>query len=92
MSREPVTTTVWTCSRCGVVEECADTNQPKNWSRVFFATPPRCADYTSCGYLCNPCGGYLVIFVTGGDVAEAEAHEAKLAQMLAEVEAGEPAK
>jgi hypothetical protein len=86
---EPVTTTVWTCRRCGVVEECAGTDQPKNWNRVYFASSPRSSEPQPCGYLCNPCGGYLITFVTGGDVAEAEAKDAELARMLAAAEAGE---
>ncbi len=69
------TTTVWTCSRCGVVEEVEGTGQPKNWIRVGFVTPPRSGDQaTVLGDLCNDelCGGLVVAFVHGEEQTEQE--------------------
>jgi hypothetical protein len=82
VSAEPVTTTVWTCSRCGAVKECDGLGQPGDWIRVYFANPPKGAEQRPLGYLCDPCGGYLVTFVSGGDVAAEEARNAEYQAML----------
>lgn len=66
------TTTVWTCERCGDVEEVeGHDKQPKDWIRVLFVTPPRgsLSDLAEAlGDLCNKCGGDLVWFCHGNDL------------------------
>lgn len=36
---------LWTCDRCGVVEERGCGAQPSLWRRVRFYTPPRSSEY-----------------------------------------------
>lgn len=82
-----VTTTTWTCCRCGAVETKPGIEQPETWIRVFFANPPRGAvDKHEVGDLCNPCGGYLVDFVHNRE-QEAIERDRTVAQMMAEIEA-----
>lgn len=84
------TTTVWTCSRCGNVEEVQGTGQPKDWCRVGFVNPPRASwtdKATVIGDLCNDpeCGGLIVAFVNGEEeMARAKAIEYQ--RLLAAVE------
>lgn len=73
------TTTVWTCSRCGCVEEVEGTGQPKDWCRVGFVTPPKASWSDSLqvlGDLCNRdgCGGLIVAFMQGTEDVESERH------------------
>lgn len=82
------TSTVWTCSRCGVTETLVHGGgrwaQPKNWLRAFFVTPPRAsaADcLTLIGDLCNPCGGLLVDFVHGRNIEQEMARALELAHL-----------
>jgi hypothetical protein len=81
--RLPVTTTTWTCARCGFVEYVDGIGQPKNWSRFSFATPPMSSEPQPVADLCNPCGGYAVTFLLGGDVAAEEARDAEVRAMEA---------
>lgn len=84
------TTTVWTCSRCGAVEEVEGTGQPKNWCRIGFVNPPRASwsdKATILGDLCNDdeCGGLIVAFVHGEEkTARARIVEMKRLQSLIE--------
>lgn len=69
------TTTVWKCSRCGCVEEVEGTDQPKDWCRVGFVTPPRASwsdKLQVLGDLCNAdmCGGLIVAFMHGTEDVE----------------------
>lgn len=63
------TTTVWTCSRCGAVEEVEGTGHPKTWIRVGFVNPPKASweSVTVVGDLCNgpDCGGLIVDWMKG---------------------------
>lgn len=75
------TTTEWTCSRCGSVDEVEGTGQPKNWVRVGFVNPPKASwadEVTVLGDLCNDpdCGGLIVAFMRG----EYEVERAKNAE------------
>lgn len=84
------TRTVWTCTRCGCVEEVEGMGQPKNWVRVGFVTPPK-ASWSDCltimGDLCNGprCGGLLVEFVNGKEKV-AEERLNNYDEMMARVE------
>lgn len=80
MSRR--TTTEWTCARCGAVVVTEGVTQPANWSRFKFATPPESSESRDVGDLCNPCGGYAVVFITGGDVETAMAQDAIVERFL----------
>ena len=89
------TTTVWTCSRCGFVEEVEGTGQPKDWVRVGFVHPPKASwtdKLTVLGDLCNnpDCGGLIVAFMGGTEEAE-RARQAEFARMLASLDAEEKA-
>lgn len=79
-----VTTTLWTCTRCGFQETVEGIKQPANWVRACFRSPPLCADVTAVGDLCNPCGGYLVSFVNGTDAADI-ARDQATDRVLAEI-------
>lgn len=80
------TTTVWTCSRCGSVEEVRGAEQPKDWVRVAFVNPPKASwnDRTEVGDLCNDelCGGLLVAFVNGA-YEETQARVVEMRRMMA---------
>ena len=85
-----VTTTLWTCARCGSEETVAGIKQPVGWVRAYFGSPPLSGDHAAIGDLCNPCGGYLVSFVNGTeveDMARAEAVDRALVEIQAEVDA-----
>lgn len=66
------TTTDWVCSRCGNGLTLKDRDQPDDWCKVYFANPPRAGFdlFKPLGDLCDPCGGLLVDFVNGKDIAE----------------------
>lgn len=69
------TTTIWTCSRCGDVEEVEGIGQPKDWCRVGFVTPPKASwsdKLQTLGDLCNGdmCGGLIVAFIQGTEDVE----------------------
>lgn len=89
------TTTVWTCTRCGSVEEVQGTNQPKDWIRVGFVNPPRASwtdKLTVLGDLCNDpdCQGLVVAFVHG-DEDDQRAKNAEMRRMMAKLDAEEAA-
>lgn len=68
--RQTVTTTVWTCSRCGGIEHIPGVGQPK-WTAVSVANPPRHAEPTAVAVLCKRCDEDLADFLsdTTGDAA-----------------------
>lgn len=72
---------MWTCDRCGRTATVKKDRQPKNWCRVFFATPPHNALSEGIGDLCNPCGGRLVDFIQGRDKEAAE-QDRKVADII----------
>lgn len=83
------TTTKWTCSRCGKVETHEGSEQPPNWSRVGFVTPPRGSwsdKVTILGDLCNDplCGGLIVAFMHGEELTETE-RQRRMSEALARV-------
>jgi hypothetical protein len=85
-----VTTTLWTCRRCGAEETVQGTGRPRNWVTAKFVglNPP--TTVTDIGDLCNQCGGYLVSFVHGTDVediARDKATDLALAEVQAQVDA-----
>ncbi len=85
-----VTTTLWTCRRCGAEETVQGTGKPRNWVTAKFVglNPP--TTVTDIGDLCNPCGGHLVSFVHGTDaedIAKDQATDRMLAEINAEVAA-----
>lgn len=76
------TTTVWTCERCGAVEEVEGTGQPSNWVRAYFVNPPKASIANvakKLGDLCDPCGGLLVDFVNGKNVEQEMARALEMA-------------
>jgi hypothetical protein len=84
------TTTVWTCSRCGCVEEVEGMGQPKDWCRVGFVYPPRASwadKVQEIGDLCNApgCGGLIIAFMNGKEDEEAK-RQAEVARLLQKVE------
>jgi len=81
-----VTTTLWTCARCGVQQTTGGNTQPRSWVRAFFTNPPLGVDKQAIGDLCNPCGGYLVSFVHGTEVEDI-ARDAEVARVVREVDA-----
>jgi len=62
-----MTTTTWTCDRCGVKLVLAEREQPKDWTTWLFRTPPLGETETRVGVLCNECGGLAVEFVHSKD-------------------------
>lgn len=77
-----LTSTVWTCSRCGTTRHLSGTDQPKDWLRVHYVTPPRgsVSDIgRSIGDLCDPCGGFLVDFMTGKNIEQEMAKALEMA-------------
>jgi hypothetical protein len=83
------TTTDWVCSRCGngltIQHDPKKPGevQPRDWTRVYYVTPPRGSmDIAkACGDLCDPCGGLLVDFMSGKDIAEEMARAMEMSRI-----------
>lgn len=81
----------WTCSRCGDTVTLPTGEQPRDWTRVYFVTPPRGAladRAVTAGDLCNAesCGGLIVAFLNGNEAEEVRRH-AQMAEAIARAEA-----
>ena len=58
-----VTTTAWTCDRCGHTEETLPSSQPITWGRLIINRPPNAAETAihnhTFGDICQSCRNSL---------------------------------
>lgn len=74
LDRVAVTTTVWTCSRCGQTAHVAGTGQPE-WTAILAANPPRHTKPLRVAVLCKRCDEDLADFLrdTTGEASQERA-------------------